>query len=90
MQATKNLCADSLSKEARQEIRNEIRVMASSKVQSSQLKDDLMNFSWDPLPTELYNNVPMLLKILQGATESNGLASNKWAISPYRPIINKL
>ncbi len=81
--ATKNLCADSSSKEVRQEICNEVRGMASSKVQSSQLKDDLMNFSWDPLPTELSNNAPTFLKILQRATESTGLASNKWTISPY-------
>ncbi len=46
--------------------------MTSSKVESilwSQLKDDLSNFSWDPLPTELSSNAPTLLKVLQGATK---------------------
>ena len=52
------------------EVRKEVRSMASESFLSSQSKDDLKNFQWDRLHTELSLKAPLLLNILFDVTKT--------------------
>lgn len=55
------------------EVRNEIRLMSSDSTKSflrSKAKEDMEEFKWDRLYTELASTAPVLLSILNAATKT--------------------